>query len=70
MKTATIFLKAAVVALVVAFAIVRFIDLNATNDSVSDIVRPWVIQVGGDALAAFVVIWAIGRVSRRGSSSA
>jgi hypothetical protein len=69
MKAVAILLKAAILALVVVFAIVRFIALNDTNDSVSDIVRPWIIQVGAAAVVALIVIWAIGRVSRSSSPS-
>ena len=69
MHRAAILLRTAIVALVVVFAIVRFIALNATDDSVSDIVRPWVIQVGAAAVLGYLLILGIGRLSRSASST-
>ena len=67
MKKAALSLRVAIIVLIVAFAAVRFVALNDTNDSVSDIVRPWVIQVGAAAVLGYLGILAIGRLTRSGS---
>jgi hypothetical protein len=59
-KVATI----AIIAVAAAIAIARFIALDSSSDSVSDTIRPWLIQVGIIVAVAAVFIVGVRRLTR------
>jgi hypothetical protein len=56
--------RAMVVVAAAAIAVVRFVAIDASSDSASDTLRPWVIQVGVTLLAALLIWMAIDRLDR------
>jgi hypothetical protein len=56
-------LQAAVVAAAILLAIVRFFAIDAGSHSASDTLRPWLLETALIAVAATLVVFAIGRLT-------
>jgi hypothetical protein len=61
-------LQAIVIAAAAGLIVLRFMALDAVSHSASDTLRPWFIQAGLIALAAFAVVLVLGRIGARGRS--
>jgi hypothetical protein len=59
------FLQGVVIAMAAGLIILRFIALDAVSHSASDTLRPWFIQAGFIALAAFGLVVALDRIAAR-----
>ena len=57
--------RVAIVVAAVALSMVRFMVIDANSHSVSDTLRPWIIQTAVIALVATVAVVAIGRLAPR-----
>jgi hypothetical protein len=57
--------RVAIVAAAVALSVMRFVVIDADSHSVSDTLRPWIIQTAVIALVATVAVVAIGRLAPR-----
>jgi hypothetical protein len=57
--------RVAIVVAAVALSVMRFVVIDADSHSVSDTLRPWIIQTAVIALVATVAVVAIGRLAPR-----
>jgi hypothetical protein len=57
--------RVAIVVAAMALSVMRFVVIDADSHSVSDTLRPWIIQTAVIALVATVAVVAIGRLAPR-----
>ena len=56
----------AIVALAIVIAVIRFLAIDATSDSASDTLRPWLIEVAVIAVVTVMSIAVVRRLSGSG----